>query len=368
MSRDRCGLAGLSRQPAACAVRRRRCRLCRRRGSQAAADSTDFDVESELHGCADSSGSSAGRYRTTASGARDLRRWDAGGSRGQFEPEPDSARYLARNRNEDCRRRSRSAGLWQSTARRLPQRCLQTLLDGTGTNILLQETPSHAPEQLMLTPRPEALRHLRQARPAMTRPRPSRSFRSRRRAAGPRLERASSGQALRDGNDSANAPTSRPQLHRACRSRRTMSSAIRTTSRRRPRPLPVTNSVPVNTLPTPSTAPPVSGIVDAPNPPPAGSTTAGFTNQTPPNSNPNTATARDGEQTNQTSPNGVKTPQQIYEELKQLSSRRSKSEGEIRRGLQRRSRHDFRLCFTWNRCTASRRAENLRALGRLTSG
>jgi hypothetical protein len=83
--------------------------------------------------------------------------------------------------------------------------------------------------------------------------------------------------------------------------------------------LPVTNSVPLNTLPTPSTVPPVSGIVDAPNPPPAGSTTAGFTSQTPDN-NPNTAPPATAT-TNQASPNGVKTPEQIYEELKQLQQK-----------------------------------------------
>jgi hypothetical protein len=84
---------------------------------------------------------------------------------------------------------------------------------------------------------------------------------------------------------------------------------------------PVTNSVPMSTLPTPSTAPPVSGIVDSPNPPPAGSTTAGFTNQTPADNNPNTAPPATTT-TDQSSPSGVKTPQQIYEELKQLQQQK----------------------------------------------
>jgi hypothetical protein len=88
--------------------------------------------------------------------------------------------------------------------------------------------------------------------------------------------------------------------------------------------LPTTNSIPVNSLPTPSTAPPVRGIVDAPNPPPAGSTTAGFTSQTPPDNNPNTAqpvSTSPAATTTQTSPNGVKTPEQIYQELLQMQQK-----------------------------------------------
>ena len=83
--------------------------------------------------------------------------------------------------------------------------------------------------------------------------------------------------------------------------------------------VPVTNSVPLSSLPTPSTAQPVSGIVDAPNPPPAGSTTAGFTSQTPPDNNPNTAPPATAT-ANQSSPDGVKTPEQIYEELKLVAA------------------------------------------------
>jgi hypothetical protein len=86
--------------------------------------------------------------------------------------------------------------------------------------------------------------------------------------------------------------------------------------------VPVTDSVPLSTLPTPSVAPPVSGIVDSPNPPPAGSTTAGFTSQTPPDNNPNTAPPATAT-TDQSSPNGVKTPEQIYQELKQLQQKKT---------------------------------------------
>jgi hypothetical protein len=62
--------------------------------------------------------------------------------------------------------------------------------------------------------------------------------------------------------------------------------------------------------------------VDSPNPPPAGSTTAGFTSQTPPDNNPNTAPPATAT-TDQSSPNGVKTPEQIYQELKQLQQKKT---------------------------------------------
>jgi hypothetical protein len=63
--------------------------------------------------------------------------------------------------------------------------------------------------------------------------------------------------------------------------------------------------------------------VNAPNPPPAGSTTANFTSQTPANNNPNIAPPATPATTNQAPPDGVKTPEQIYEELKQLQQRKA---------------------------------------------
>jgi hypothetical protein len=55
---------------------------------------------------------------------------------------------------------------------------------------------------------------------------------------------------------------------------------------------PTTNSVPTDSIPTPSTTPSTSGIVDAPNPPAPGSTTG-------------------------TAPNQTATPEQIYQQLLQ---------------------------------------------------
>ncbi len=63
--------------------------------------------------------------------------------------------------------------------------------------------------------------------------------------------------------------------------------------------IPVTNSVPTGSIPQPSTAQePRQGIVDSPNPPPANSTTA-------------------------TSPNGVRTPQEIYQQLLKLQQQQT---------------------------------------------
>ncbi len=178
---------------------------------------------------------------------------------------------------------------------------LQTLLDGTNTNMLLQETLNHAPEQLVLSPRTggptppgpsSASYDVTETEPELALP------------GAPQPSRPA--QAGTTPNTTPSTPPSMPQpANNVLGSPNNVSPTAST--------LPVTNSVPASTLPTPSTAQPVSGIVDAPNPPPAGSTTAGFTSQTP-NGNPNTAppaTATSGA-------TGAKTPQQIYEELKQL--------------------------------------------------
>jgi hypothetical protein len=188
---------------------------------------------------------------------------------------------------------------------------LQTLLDGTNTNMLLQETLNHAPEQLVLSPRTggptppgpgSASYDVTETEPELPlpgAPQPST-------AAQPVRTGISSAAAAPNTTPAPSSPPSMPQpANNVLGSPNNVSPTAST--------LPVTNSIPMSTLPTPSTAPPVSGIVDAPNPPPAGSTTAGFTSQTP-NGNPNTAppaTATSGA-------SAVKTPEQIYEELKNL--------------------------------------------------
>lgn len=196
---------------------------------------------------------------------------------------------------------------------------LQTLLDGTGTNILLQETSTHAPEQLVLTPQTGGVTppppsspsyDVTETEPELTLP-----------ATAPPVvraqttTRAATAAPTTSSTSPANpsSPPSMPQpSNNVLGNPNNVSPTVST--------LPVTNSVPLNTLPTPSTAQPVSGIVDSPNPPPPESTTAGFTSQTPPDNNPNTAPPATA---TQASPNGVKTPEQIYEELKQLQQKKT---------------------------------------------
>lgn len=197
---------------------------------------------------------------------------------------------------------------------------LQTLLDGTGTNILLQETLTHAPEQLVLSPQtggptpppPSSPSYdATETEPELPAPGAAQTPVRTQTAASPAAAIPATAPPTTPGSPST--PPSMPQpsnnvLGNPNNISPTVSSA------------PVTNSVPLNTLPTPSTAPPVSGIVDSPNPPPPGSTTVGFTNQTPPDNNPNTAPPATA---SQPSPNGVKTPQQIYDELKQLQQKQT---------------------------------------------
>jgi hypothetical protein len=189
---------------------------------------------------------------------------------------------------------------------------IQTLLDGAGTNILLQESRTHAPEQLVLSP---------QTGGATPPPPSSPSYDAT--EAEPELPlpaTAPATQAQTAAPAAAPVPSTPPSMpqpsNNVLGNPNNVSPTVSTA--------PVTNSVPLNTLPTPSTAPPVSGIVDSPNPPPPGSTTAGFTNQTPPDNNPNTAPPATAT-TNQSSPNGVKTPEQIYEELKLLQQQKKTS-------------------------------------------
>jgi hypothetical protein len=197
---------------------------------------------------------------------------------------------------------------------------LQTLLDGTGTNILLQESRTHAPEQLVLTPQtggptpppPSSPSYdATETEPDLPVPAPARPPVQAQTIA----SQATAATTPPTTNSAPSTPPSMPQpSNNVLGNPNNVSPTVSTA--------PVTNSVPLDTLPTPSTAPPVSGIVDSPNPPPAGSTTAGFTNQTPPDNNPNTAPPATAT-TDQSSPNGVKTPQQIYQELQQLQQKKA---------------------------------------------
>jgi hypothetical protein len=206
---------------------------------------------------------------------------------------------------------------------------LQTLLDGTGANVLLKERPDHAPLELVLSPRiggvtppgPSSPTYdLTETEPELPLPATARPTAA--------VSVPATGAATENVTAPASStPPSMPQpANNVLGSPSNVSPTVST--------LPSTNSVPLSSLPTPSSAPPVSGIVDSPNPPPAGSTTAGFTSQTPPDNNPNTAPPATSpattpptatQTTTQTSPNGVKTPQQIYQELLQMQQPKQKA-------------------------------------------
>ncbi len=195
---------------------------------------------------------------------------------------------------------------------------LQTLLNGTGANILLQESRTHAPEQLVLSPQTAGPTPPSPSSPSYdaTETEPELPLPGTAQPAA-QTPTANAPAASAPATTAPSTPPSMPQpSNNVLGNPNNISPTVSTA--------PVTNSVPLNTLPTPSVAPPVSGIVDSPNPPPAGSTTAGFTNQTPPDNNPNTAPPATAT-TNQSSPNGVKTPEQIYEELRLLQQQKKTS-------------------------------------------
>jgi hypothetical protein len=163
---------------------------------------------------------------------------------------------------------------------------LATLLDGTGTNILLLEGDATNPPKLVLTPRGSG----------PTPPSPD-----------------SLVYAAYDDSTDENTPEAQPVQGNAIQSARPQTPAT-SGPVSIPQPLnnvngspsntsptastfPTTHSVPIDTIPTPSTTPATSGIVDAPNPPPPGSTTG-------------------------TAPNGTLTPEQVAQELLRMQQQK----------------------------------------------
>jgi hypothetical protein len=158
---------------------------------------------------------------------------------------------------------------------------LATLLDGTGTNLLLLEGDPSTPPELVLTPRGGG----------PTPPSPSSpSFDD---APNPTPVQAPAQQQLPQQQvtqqqpiqqaQPVSGPPSIPQPLNNVNGSPLNTSPTAST-------YPTTNSVPIDTVPTPSTTPSTSGIVDAPNPPAPGSTTG-------------------------TAPNGTATPEQVYQQL-----------------------------------------------------
>jgi hypothetical protein len=220
-----------------------------------------------------------------------------------------------------------------------PTTVLQTLLDGTGTNMLLKENANEGPAELVLTPQtagatppsPNSASYdatetepdlpvsqpVAIASPATA---PSRSTLRPAVAAPASTAAASAASTATPSTAPSSLPPVMPQpLNNVNGSQTNVSPSAST--------IPTVHSVPTDSLPTPSTAPSATGIVDAPNPPPAGSTTAGFTGQTPPDNNPNlpptTNAAGQSSNTTSTPSNGQKTPQQVYQELLQMQQKQS---------------------------------------------
>jgi hypothetical protein len=160
---------------------------------------------------------------------------------------------------------------------------LATLLDGTGTNILLLEGDATTPPELVLTvrgggptpPSPSSSQFDDAPDPPPAPPAPQLTVPQQAVQQQPRPQQAPSG------------PPSVPQPFNNVNGSPLNTSPTAST-------LPTTNSVSTDSLPTPSTTPSVSGIVDAPNPPPPGTTT---------------------------SPAPAATPEQIYQELLKMKQK-----------------------------------------------
>ncbi len=204
-----------------------------------------------------------------------------------------------------------------------PSVLIATLLDGTGTNIFLKEATDNSPAELTLTPRnggatppspssaqyadsdepPQgsAGRQLQgqplqalpydgrpgyaQMPPSATQQMPPRPF------ANPN-----------DGGLSGPVPMP-PPINNPLGDPNTVTPTAST--------FPITNSVPADSLPTPSTAQSVSGIVDAPAGPASNSTTSNITAAAQADANSSTTPTA-------TTPSGTVTAEQIFQQLQAL--------------------------------------------------
>lgn len=164
-----------------------------------------------------------------------------------------------------------------------PSAVLATLLDGTGVNMLLKQDENRSPVQLVLTPRSGE----GPAAPATDIPDIADDVAPSPAPAQTQPVLTGTAPPLRQ----PEGPVSIPQPDNNINGSPSSTSPTAST-------FPTTNSVPIDSIPTPSTTPSTTGIVDAPNPPPPGSTTSA-------------------------SPNGVATPDQIYQQLLKLQQQRA---------------------------------------------
>ena len=230
-----------------------------------------------------------------------------------------------------------------------PATVLATLLDGTGSNMVLMETAADQPAELILTPRtggptPPSPNEVPDD-DTDTGNAPARSLNA------PPAPAPQAGYAQPDNSGYTNpnqppvpvatpgsavtGPVSIPQPINNVNGSASNASPSAST-------YPTTNSVPLDSLPTPSTTPSTNGIVDSPNPPAPGSDTAnllrGVTGNTPGTTNitpaptssatlpgaTNTTTpvptgaVQPGADSTAAPPTGALTPQQVYQQLQQV--------------------------------------------------
>lgn len=229
----------------------------------------------------------------------------------------------------------------------MPATVLATLLDGTGTNILLRETASDQPAELILTPRMggptppspgPADEDEADEMPPQSAPNPGGGAGTYR---GGRANTTGSAQTSSSAFTGAvSGPVSIPQpINNVMGSPNSVSPNAAT--------YPTTNSVPLDSLPTPSTTPNQAGIVSAPNPPAAGSDTAALLNGRTANMPGNTTItdqptsqspaldtlSSQPDAASTTGANGAAspgqnlTPQQVYEQLQKLRQQQQSQDG-----------------------------------------
>ena len=211
-----------------------------------------------------------------------------------------------------------------------PADILITLLDGTGTNMLLRQNDADAPVELVLTPRNGGATPPNPNAPGFddqgvepsdeqaATPQPQRP-------AGP-AQRFSGSQNIPFGVPPQNTyppvqsgpPQSRtsanPSIPLPANNINGSSANVTPTASQ----LPTTNSVPLDSLATPSTTPPSTGIVDTPNP-----ANSAVVNPIQQNAQAIGAAAANGQPvaapaTDASLPAGAKTPEQIFQQLQQM--------------------------------------------------
>ena len=227
-----------------------------------------------------------------------------------------------------------------------PNTVLATLLDGTGTNLFLKEAAENSPAELVLTPRgggptppsPNSAQFSdtdevdNPSQPPVNpngpgtgiSPRPGPGFSQAPPTANGQMPAPAVSNTGAGGSPSGPMPIPQP-LNNVLGNPNAVSPSAST--------LPVTNSVSTDSLPTPSTAQVVPGIVDSPSGPPSGTTTTGLdaaakadaasqTTPTPAQSADATGSTLPGGSTNSAGsgagPNGIRTPEQIFQQLQQL--------------------------------------------------